>query len=147
MKEITAYVKPMGPNPRTPTRAYEGDAGFDLAFNGNESFTIPPLECADIPCGVAIQWPKGMWGFLVGRSSTFRSKGLMVNPAIIDAGFRGELFAIARNITHRPVVVHPGDRIAQIIPMPLMAEGMVMRWSKDLAPTMRGDNGLGSTGA
>ena len=130
-----------------PSRAYHGDAGFDLEYNGIAPLLIESGECVDIPCGVSVEWPdEHMWGMMVGRSSTFRNLGLMVNVAVIDAGYRGELFAVARNITHHPVWVHPGDRIAQIIPMPLLAEGMKMQHAESLSSTMRGANGFGSSG-
>lgn len=99
-----------------------------------------------MPCGIAIEWPPGVWGFMVGRSSTFRSKGIMVNPGIIDAGFRGELFAVCRNISEGVVSVHPGERVAQIIPIGLMAPNFELVWATELSTSDRGTKGFGSTG-
>jgi dUTP pyrophosphatase len=129
---------------KPPTRAYPGDAGFDLAAVDNVE--IAGFDHLDIHLGVAIQWPKGMWGFLTGRSSTFRSLGLLVHPAVIDGGFRGELFALVRNMTPDPVRVEAGQRIAQIIPFPVLADGMEMWEVDELSPSERGTNGFGSTG-
>jgi len=130
---------------RAPSRAYPGDAGFDLASTGPAM--VPAAGCVDVPLGIAFQWPPGVWGFMVGRSSTFRNLGLMVNPAIIDGGFRGTLFAICRNLTDLDVRIEPGQRIAQIIPLPLLANSMEL-WQVDaLDPTARGQNGFGSSGA
>lgn len=143
---MEAKVKLLDSRAQMPKRAHSDDAGFDLFYNGRDTINIPPLAVVDIPCGVAIEWPDGMWGFLVGRSSTFRKLGLMVNPAIIDNGFRGELFAICRNITHRPVMVHPNARVAQIVPLPTMAVHVDLVRADELSATVRGANGLGSTG-
>ena len=143
---MRARVQEILDGARLPERHHSGDAGFDLYACGDDDWVVPPLEGRDIPCGVAIEWPAGLWGFLVGRSSTFHKKGLIVNPAIIDAGFRGELFAAVRNITAGPVAISPGDRIAQIIPMPLISHNIEMGWCDTLSASDRGTNGFGSTG-
>lgn len=128
-----------------PTKAYEDDAGFDLYCDIDTPIDILPGQCVDIPAGVHVQWPDQMWGLLIGRSSTFRTHGLMVNPGIIDTGYRGPLFAVTRNISNFTVTVNPGDRIAQIIPMVTNAHDMVMTYGS-LDPSDRGSNGFGSSG-
>ena len=67
------------------------DAGFDLRYSGEEEIAIRAGNVADVPSSIAIQWPPGVWGLLIGRSSTFRQRGLLVNPAVIDPGFRGAI--------------------------------------------------------
>lgn len=138
---VARYV---GPG-HAPTKAYRDDAGFDLYSDIDTPIDILPGQCVDIPAGVHIQWPEQMWGLLIGRSSTFRTHGLMVNPGIIDTGYRGPLFAVTRNISNYTVTVNPGDRIAQIIPMSTMALGMEMV-QQELDPSDRGTNGFGSSG-
>lgn len=141
-------VQSFHPNAAMPQRAYPLDAGYDLTYPGPDEITIDPGECEDVCCGVAIQWPDGVWGFLVGRSSTFRQRGIMVNPAITDGGFRGELFAVCRNISNRTVTILPGERVAQIIPLPILAEGFDAPIEvEELDPSERGVNGFGSSGA
>lgn len=139
-------VKVAGPGEFT--QGYWGDAGYDLHYHGDTPICIEPGAVADIPAGVAVEWPCGMWGFLVGRSSSFRNRGLLVNPAIIDHGFRGDLFAIVRNISDELQWVKPGERIAQIIPLPTYSIGLdVLRCDVDeLSPSERGTQGFGSTG-
>lgn len=129
-----------------PSQAHSDDAGFDLTFDGHQSIVIAPGECVDVPCGVAIEWPPHTWGLLVGRSSTFRNRGLLVNPAIIDPGFRGHLFAIVRNISHEEHTVTPGERVAQIVPLPALAPKIEMKYSQELSESERGTNGFGSSG-
>jgi len=139
-------VKVAGPGEFS--KAHQEDAGYDLHYHGNVPLVIRAGECVDVPAGVAVEWPQGMWGFLVGRSSSFRNRGLLVNPAIIDAGFRGDLFAIVRNIGQEHRVLSPGERVAQIIPMPTNAAGLaVVRCQADeLTPSERGTKGFGSSG-
>lgn len=134
------------PGAAPPVQHYDSDAGFDLAYAGAHPIHISPGECEDVRCGISVQWPPMMWGFLVGRSSSFRKRGILVNPAIVDGGFRGELFAVCRNIGNRDVTVQPGDRLAQIIPMPLLSAGMGVVEVPQLDPSERGENGFGSTG-
>jgi len=140
----TPAARYTGPG-RTPTKAYDNDAGFDLYCDLDEPVTILPGQCADIPAGVSVQWPDNQWGLLIGRSSTFRTHGLMVNPGIIDTGYRGPLFAVTRNISNVTVTIQPGDRIAQIIPMTTNALGMCMM-EGELDDSARGTNGFGSSG-
>jgi dUTPase len=65
---------------------------------------------------------------------------------VIDAGYTGDIFAICWNIGSTAEVIKPGDRLAQIIPMPLSAE--FMQWIKaPLEETARGAAGFGSTGS
>lgn len=131
-----------------PTKAYADDAGWDLYFNPEDpkvqGVTILPGEYLDLDAGVAIQWPPGYWGFLVGRSSTFRNLGLVVNPGIIDPGYRGRLCALVRNISNNAVRISAGDRIAQIIPIPAFQFKTLE--VDALAPSERGTNGWGSSG-
>lgn len=129
-----------------PNRPYEADAGFDLAYSGDFTLQIQPGEVVWVPCGVAVQWPPGMWGFIVGRSSTFR-RGLLVNPTVIDGGWRGDLGAMVRNVTGQWAEVEPGQRLAQIVPMPLLATGIELVEVDELDPSDRGTNGFGSSGA
>lgn len=128
-----------------PEQAYPGDAGYDLAYSGDKAMLIAPDEVVTVPSEIAIQWPDGMWGLVIGRSSSFQ-KGLLVNPTIIDAGFRGALFAFVRNVRGDWVTVQPGDRIAQVVPMPLLAGTFPMVEVGALDPSERGENGFGSSG-
>ena len=131
-----------------PTIAYPGDAGFDLYALGQH--LIEPGEFVDVPCGCSVQLPAGVWGFLIGRSSTLRKHELLVNPGIIDTGYRGSLYAGVRNMGPEVFEVKHGMRLAQLIPLPNLASGPEI----DLAPTSvrrldesaRGVAGFGSSG-
>lgn len=128
-----------------PTRAYPGDAGHDLYYSGEAAMLIMPNAVVWVPSEVAIQWPDGVWGLIIGRSSSFE-KGLLVNPTVIDAGFRGTLGAFVRNVHNDWVTVQPGERVAQIVPMPLLAGTFPMVEVDELDPSERGEKGFGSSG-
>lgn len=117
------------------------DAGFDLFVSKDTK--IPPGQVADVPTGVYLSPKDKLWFHIFGRSSTFRKRGLIVNIAVIDHGYRGELFAIAHNFTNKTVKVFAGERICQIVPHRLIP----CRFSQgELAGSKRGKGGFGSTG-
>lgn len=129
---------------RAPKDGKPGDAGFDLYYHDDQPITIAPGNFVNVRSKIAVQLPDGMWGLIVGRSSTF-ARRLFVAPSVIDAGYRGELYACCWNIGHEPQTIAPGDRVAQIVPFPLTAAGIV--WSQmALDDSVRGETGFGSTG-
>lgn len=129
-----------------PMRGYPDDAGFDLFVDEPDgSVVIEPGDIQNIPCGVAVELPPGYWGFLVGRSSAF-IRGLIVNPGIIDPGYRGGLFAYVRNVTGESIRIRSGERVAQLIPIPVFPTGVLVERVESLSSSARGTNGFGSTG-
>lgn len=142
-QDTRAVARYSGPG-AAPSLAHDDDAGFDLTYHGTDVIGIEPGGFAMVPSGVSIQLPESLWAMITGRSSSFK-KGLLVPVSIIDAGFRGELFAVCRNISDTPIFIEPGDRIAQVVPMPLLAPHI--RWEHGtLDQTERGESGFGSTG-
>lgn len=119
-----------------------GDVGHDL--ESINSVTIPPKESVIIESGVKVQMPPTIYGWITARSSTAR-KLLMIPNGIIDAGYRGPLFAHVLNMTNKPIEVDKGDRLAQIIFQrrhPVNIEYTDEFWY----PSERDNNGFGSTG-
>jgi len=126
-----------------PTRGYADDAGLDLYVS--EDTVIGPHEFVDVPSGVRADIPAGHWLFIVGRSSTLRSRGLLVNPGIIDAGWTGELFSGVQNLGDREVLLYAGDRVAQAILLPAPVTRYRPEWG-EVPEKERGTRGFGSTG-
>lgn len=127
-----------------PRQGKPGDAGFDLTYSGAASLTIEPGEMANVEAGIGVQFPEGVWCLIVGRSSTFQRR-MFVAPSVIDAGYRGPLYACVWNIGSESQTIEPGDRVAQIVPFDLVAERY--RWIEGiLGVTARGASGFGSTG-
>lgn len=137
-------IKWIGAPDFEPRRGVVGDAGFDLIVS--EACVIRPGDFVDIPCGIAIELPHDCWAMVTGRSSTLRKRGVLIHTAIIDQGYRGPLFAGAWNLGDKIERVNRSERIAQIIPMPLAASMLSLRHVEELAPSIRGDSGFGSTG-
>lgn len=128
-----------------PTRSYEGDAGFDLYTAGD--WLIEPGENLDVPCGVSVQLPEGVWAMITGRSSTIRKLQLQVQMGIIDQGYRGPLYANVQNLGPEVVEVKAGQRLAQLIPFPLTSTGLHPVQVDVLAESDRGIAGFGSSGS
>jgi dUTP pyrophosphatase len=128
-----------------PTRAHEGDAGLDL--HSCEEAHIGPGERWGIGTGVAVEIPAGHAGLVLPRSGLARDHGIsLVNaPGLIDAGYRGEVRVLLLNNDPADIFrVSPGDRIAQLVLVPIaLAEPLE---AVGLAESARGEGGFGSSG-
>ncbi|MBX6422600.1 dUTP diphosphatase [Thermosulfurimonas sp. F29] len=135
------------PRARLPERASEGAVGFDLfALEDQE---IPPGEPTFVRTGLVIQTEPPYALFLFPRSSLFRQKGLIFphSAGVIDFDYCGEedeLKILVLNLKERPVRVAAGERLAQMVLLPVATEVEVEVVSSPLARNSRG--GFGSTG-
>lgn len=129
-----------------PVKAFEDDAGFDLALVEDEWFK--PGEHEIVPLGLGLRLEEGQYGLLTGRSSTLARYGLMVYPGIIDQGYTGELKIVVHNLGPTEVVVRAGERLAQLIPMVNVGFRKGAKWAEPAEPggTDRGSGGFGSSG-
>lgn len=127
-----------------PRRAYPDDAGLDLVVS--KTIILSPGTFTDVPCGVSVELPPWAWGLVTGRSSALRKRGLLVHTGVIDAGYRGPLFAGAWNMTNEPVTVVQGERIAQLIIHANSTRNVEPIRVEVLSPSDRGVDGFGSTG-
>jgi dUTP pyrophosphatase len=121
--------------------SYKGDAGYDLYVN--EQTVIPSRSVKDVSTGIYIDPKASIWFEIKARSSTFKNLGLEVQDAVIDKGYRGELFAIVHNSNDFDVVISFGSRICQIVPHLLLPCKFILG---KLSKSERGDKGFGSTG-
>ena len=99
-----------------PARAYDGDAGLDLA--ACDRVELAPGERATVGTGLAVAIPDGHAGFVQPRSGLALRHGITIvnTPGLVDSGYRGELKVILLNTDpHEPFVVEPGMRIAQLV--------------------------------
>ncbi len=134
----------LGEGGRLPFRGNVGDAGFDLYVS--EHTVVAPRSFSLIPSAIRIQMPDDMWYLILGRSSASNKLGLIVIPAVIDAGFRGVLFANVYNTNMKEVVLEEGDRVAQIVPYELLAHRLEPVVVDALDSSDRGEGGFGSSG-
>jgi dUTP pyrophosphatase len=133
-----------------PSRAHDGDAGIDL-FSAVD-VDLAPGHRALVPTGIAVAVPYGMVGLIHPRSGLAARVGLSIvnSPGTVDAGYRGEIKVALINLdAAAPIVVHRGDRIAQLLVQRVELPELVEVTSFDeagLADTSRGDGGHGSSG-
>lgn len=125
-----------------PVRSYADDAGWDLVVY--KDCVVDPGDFLDIDMGIQIELPPHTWGMITGRSSTLKNRGLAVSQNIIDNGYRGDIFAGVRNVTNHEVRVLEGERIAQIVPIPMMRT--IATQVDYLTDSERGLRSFGSTG-
>lgn len=138
-------IRRLDPGARLPTRAHDGDAGFDLY--ALEAGTIPAGERAAVATGIAIELPERHAGLVLPRSGLAAEHGIaLVNaPGLIDQGYRGEVRVLLLNTDPgKDFSYDAGDRIAQLIVTRVEAPDIVE--VAELAETKRGEGGFGSTG-
>lgn len=124
-----------------PERAHETDAGYDLY--SPISAVIPANSHVNISTGVSVQIPNGYCGFIKSRSG-LNSKCGLTSEGVIDSGYRGEIVVTLRNNTNEPYTVKRGDKISQIVFLPVFTEEMEA--VDVLDESDRGEAGFGSTG-
>lgn len=139
MDKIAA--KKMSEEATLPTRAHEGDAGMDLY--APEDALIPAGQGKMVRSGIAVALERGYVGLIADRSSMAK-KGLKTAGGVIDAGYRGEIQVVFWNLSETDIVIKKGDRMAQMLIMPVVTPSVFE--SKDLDSTTRGSGGFGSTG-
>lgn len=163
----------------TPQRANPSDAGLDLFFcpegdkiklKGNfasrtwggvetieteKNFTflqevrLNPGENVIIPTGISLEIPHGFVGKVCNRSSVSAKKSLLCGAHIVDAGYSGEIFVDLHNIGFSVQTIKPGDKIAQILILPVMSLDLLEDteiYQKDCVISNRKNGALGSTG-
>jgi dUTP pyrophosphatase len=129
-----------------PARAYDGDAGLDLA--ACERVVLEPGERATVGTGLAVAIPEGYAGFVQPRSGLAARHGIAVvnSPGLIDSGYRGELRVVLLNTDARAsFTVEPGMRIAQLVVLEVPQVDVVE--VAELPSSERGARGFGSSRA
>lgn len=128
-----------------PVYAHPGDAGADLV--SAETVRLEPGERALVGTGVRIALPEGFAAFVVPRSGLAAKHGITIvnSPGTVDAGYRGEIKVALLNTDAREAYdIAPGDRIAQLIVMPVPRATFIP--VEELPESPRGEGGFGSTG-
>lgn len=119
---------------------------MDMASSADGPVTVAPGERVGIPTGWAMELPVGFEAQVRPRSGLAWKTGLTVvnAPGTIDSDYRGEVVILMINLSKEPVVVHPGDRVAQMVIAPVVQAQV--HEVNDLSATARGDGGFGHTG-
>lgn len=136
-------VKLMNEYAQLPTRGSKDAAGLDLYCPFH--IKVPADSQKKIPLGLAVEIPKGYMGLLLPRSSMSKTPLRCANSVgVIDADYRGELSIAYENISCSDYMIFRGDRIAQLIIVPIAI--VDVEEVQTLSETERGNGGYGSTG-
>ena len=139
-------VKILRQGAKLPTYGSAEAAGADLYAYLDEAIDIAPGETVWVKTGIAVQIPRGFGGFIYARSSMGVKRDLA--PAnkvgVIDSDYRGEIFVMLHNHGKEVRTVEPGERVAQLVIVPVYTPGFIQVDS--LSDTVRGEGGFGSTG-
>jgi dUTP pyrophosphatase len=142
---VPLLVQRLDPDLALPSYAHRGDAGADLV--SRVEVRLEPGERANVPTGIALALPHGYAAFVHPRSGLAARLGVTTlnGPGTVDAGYRGEVTVILVNTdTSEPVVIHRGDRIAQLVVQRVERARFIE--VEHLPGSERGAAGHGSTG-
>lgn len=121
-----------------PFRAHENDAGADVYSTRN--LTLGPHTTTKIPLGLGLELPDGYAAYVFPRSG-MAARGLVCELPPIDSGYRGEIYAIVTNVSDTAQLIEEGDRIGQLVVMPVVIADFI-----DYDIKERGDGAFASTG-
>lgn len=140
-------IKKVQENAVIPKRATEGSAGLDLCACIDAPLTLSRGDTALIPTGLAIELPSSQYGAFVFARSGLSIKhgiGLLNAVGVIDSDYRGEIKVGVINQIKEPYTIEPGERIAQLVIMPVAT--LPVEEAQTLGESERGAGGFGSTG-
>lgn len=121
-----------------PVRAHWNDAGADVICP--KAMTVNPGDVLKIPLGFGVELPDGLAGFVFPRSS-LSAKGIACELPPVDSGYRGEIHAIVSNVGNKTYNIARGERIGQLVIMPVVIPEFV-----DELTDERGTGAFGSSG-
>ncbi len=138
-----------------PQRANPSDAGLDVFYspeNPDQAIAIDPGVSRIVPTGLRFGVPHGYMIEVKNRSSVAAKRSLIVGACVVDSGYDGEVFVNLHNIGKQTQYIRSGDKIAQLVMIPVVHFRPMQSKSGDLYRTGitisdRGDGALGSTGA
>lgn len=123
-----------------PTRAHSTDAGLDV-YSTEDGWILPKSHKA-FDTGFHVAIPDGFVGFLTAKSGLML-KGI-TSRGTIDSGYTGSIKAVLFNHSWRPVKIRKGQKISQLVIVPIVTPGL--EFVDKLDQTDRADGGFGSTG-
>ena len=136
-----------------PQRANPSDAGLDVFYSAiepQELIAVHPNTSMLVPTGLRFGVPHGYMLEVKNRSSVAAKLNLVVGACVIDSGYDGEIFINVHNIGRDTRVIQDGDKIAQLVMMPVVhfqpqenTEGTLYEYPKTISN--RGTGDLGST--
>ncbi len=137
---------------RAPYRAHRADAGADVYYCHNPGSGQPdvcrigPGASHVIPTGIRVEVPEGYMLEVKNKSGIASKRQLIVGACVIDSGYDGEVFVNLHNIGESEQQIRPGDRLAQLVLVPIESCDFVVTEGAINEHTVRGAGGFGSTG-
>lgn len=131
-----------------PTYSTSGSAGMDLRAVIDQPLTIIPGDTQLIPTGIAIHLEDPTTAaFVLPRSGLGHKHGIVLGNLVglIDSDYQGEIFVSCWNRGKLAYTVQPGERIAQLVLMPVIQAQLLV--VKDFTESNRGSGGFGSSGS
>jgi dUTP pyrophosphatase len=133
--------------PHLPAYATSGSAGLDLRACIDAPLTLSPGQAALIPTGIAIHLADpGLAAMILPRSGLGHKHGIVLGNLVglIDSDYQGPLMVSCWNRGNETFVLHPMDRLAQLVIVPVVQARLEI--VEDFAASQRGDGGFGSSG-
>ena len=146
MNKINLKIKKISKFAQLPTYATEGAAGMDLYSANEEPITLAPLERKLVPLGFTMELPTGYEAQIRPRSGMAIKRGITLSNCVgtVDEDYRGEVCVGLVNLSRENYTIQAGDRIAQMVVAPVTKAVIIE--ADELAETVRGEGGFGSTG-
>ncbi|ORX94126.1 deoxyuridine 5'-triphosphate nucleotidohydrolase [Basidiobolus meristosporus CBS 931.73] len=136
-------VKKLSDKARIPVRSSAGAAGYDL-FSA-EDVVLQPWSRAVVKTDISIHVPHGTYGRVAPRSGLAVKNFIDLGAGVVDEDYRGNLGVVMFNFNKdEPFKIEVGDRIAQLVLEKIATPDIEV--VDDLAETVRGAGGFGSTG-
>lgn len=130
-----------------PAHATEGSAGMDLRACIDDTITLKPGETELIPTGIAIHInDPGLAATILPRSGLGHKHGIVLGNLVglIDSDYQGQLFVSCWNRGNNSFSIEPGDRIAQLVFVPVIQADFEVVDEFDQSD--RGAGGFGHSG-
>ena len=143
---VKVLIKKLDKKVKLPEYKTTGSSGLDLTAFIEQKIVIKPGENALVPTGISIAIPEDTEVQIRPRSGLAAKNNISVlnTPGTIDSDYRGELKILIFNHGNKDFEVNCGDRIAQMVLVPVMK--IEFEETDTLPETLRGKGGFGSTG-
>ena len=143
---VKILVKKLDSRVKLPSYKTIGSSGMDLMALTDKPITILPKKSYLVPTGISVAMPKNYEIQIRPRSGLAAKNNISVlnTPGTIDSDYRGEIKIILFNHGSDEFLINNGDRIAQIVLMPV--HKIDFEEVDNLPDTVRGKGGFGSTG-
>ncbi|MEQ3724514.1 dUTP diphosphatase [Alcanivorax sp.] len=130
-----------------PHYATDGSAGLDLRAMVKEPMTLQPGDTQLLPTGMSIFISDpGYAGMILPRSGLGHKHGIVLGNLVglIDSDYQGELMVSCWNRGQQPFTLEPGERIAQLVIVPVMQ--VELEQVESFSASERGEGGFGHSG-